>query len=165
MVTNKDETPREPVLVSVAEDGDPLDPISVTMTEGQPVQPARAGPAAAILQNPLAHMSHDELLADAEKLARERGLQTHTEVLRKGALLAKVNNTPNGFESIAELNDNDKQILRYEVGHRWSAQPMMLYFLCALCAGCAIVQGMDQTVVNGAQVRRASKTHPDQELA
>jgi hypothetical protein len=29
----------------------------------------------------------------------------------------------------------------------------MLYFLCTLCAGSAIVQGMDQTAVNGAQVR------------
>ncbi|KAM0561311.1 hypothetical protein ACHAPJ_003190 [Fusarium lateritium] len=105
----------------------------------------------AVLQNPLANMTHDELMADAERFAYQKGLAVYLESLRKGALLAKVINTPGGYERIEHLSEEDKRVLRNEEDHRWSSQPKMLYFLCALCAGCAVVQGMDQTVINGAQ--------------
>lgn len=58
---------------------------------------------------------------------------------------------PNGFEDVDELTDEDKAFLRFETENPWKSAPRRLYFLCALCAGCAIVQGMDQTVINGAQ--------------
>ncbi|KAM5354187.1 hypothetical protein ACJ41O_000837 [Fusarium nematophilum] len=122
-----------------------------TSSEDAPVAEIQNGPKTAILQNPLAHMSHDDLVLDAERFVRQKGLEPHLSVFRKGALLAKVQNSPGGFEAIAELGEGEKELLRYEDEHRWSAQPKMLYFLCALCAGCAIVQGMDQTVINGAQ--------------
>merc|ERR1712000_554768 len=48
------------------------------------------------------------------------------------------------------LTEEEKGTLRKEETHRWH-QPFALYFLCTLCAGSAIVQGMDQTTVNGAQ--------------
>ncbi|KAH7022381.1 hypothetical protein EDB80DRAFT_7291 [Ilyonectria destructans] len=105
----------------------------------------------ALLQNPLAHMNHDDITADVDAFVVAKGLPDYRDVFRKGALLAKVHNSPDGFETLPELSENDKEILRYENEHRWSSQPKMLYFLCALCAGCAIVQGMDQTVINGAQ--------------
>ncbi|EEU39393.1 uncharacterized protein NECHADRAFT_43621 [Fusarium vanettenii 77-13-4] len=104
-----------------------------------------------VLQNPLADMTEEELIADASGLCLQKGLLEHVDVFRKAALLAKVINVPQGFESIDALSEEDKEMLRYEETHRWKAQPKMLYFLCALCAGCAIVQGMDQTVINGAQ--------------
>ncbi|KAF7547857.1 hypothetical protein G7Z17_g7430 [Cylindrodendrum hubeiense] len=105
----------------------------------------------ALLQNPLGHMNHAEIITDAEAFAVEKGLGCHRDVFRKGALLAKVHNSPHGFETLDELSECDKEILRYENRHRWRSSPWMLYFLCALCAGCAIVQGMDQAVTNGAQ--------------
>lgn len=105
-----------------------------------------------VLQNPLADMTEEELFADASGLCLQKGLLEHIHVFRKAALLAKVINVPRGFESIDALSEADKEVLRYEETHRWRSQPKMLYFLCALCAGCAIVQGMDQTVINGAQV-------------
>ena len=105
-----------------------------------------------VLQNPLADMTEEELIADASGLCLQKGLLEHIDTFRKAALLAKVINVPQGFESIDALSEAEKEILRYEETHRWRAQPKMLYFLCALCAGCAIVQGMDQTVINGAQV-------------
>ncbi|KAK2681581.1 Sugar/inositol transporter [Fusarium oxysporum f. sp. vasinfectum] len=105
----------------------------------------------AVLQNPLANMTHDELVTDAENFAQDKGLDSYRPWFSKGALIAKVINTPKGYEAIEELTEEDKELLRNEDEHRWKSQPKMLYFLCALCAGCAIVQGMDQTVINGAQ--------------
>jgi len=61
-----------------------------------------------------------------------------------------VQNRPNGYEKIDMLSEEEKGWLRHEDAHRWS-QPFQLYFLVVLCAGSAIVQGMDQTAVNGAQ--------------
>lgn len=109
--------------------------------------------ATKLLQNPLAGMSCRDVLADADNFVLEKGLENHREAFRKGSVMAKVQNVPSGYEDLVELNETDKEILRHEDMHRWSSQPKMLYFLCALCAGCAIVQGMDQTVINGAQVR------------
>jgi sugar porter (SP) family MFS transporter len=105
---------------------------------------------ATLLRNPLAGMTRAELLADVDAFVDQRGLQEHREDFRKGALVAQVNNTPGAYERIDILTEDEKAILRKEETHRWH-QPFALYFLCTLCAGSAIVQGMDQTAVNGAQ--------------
>lgn len=117
------------------------------------------------LRNPLADLSKDELFADVETFAREKGLEDILGDLKKGALVAQ---DPKTFESLEELSESEKELLRREKTHRWS-QPFMLYFMTGkhvnraglinqsthtslvLCAGSAIVQGMDQTAVNGAQ--------------
>ncbi|RBR16021.1 uncharacterized protein FIESC28_07108 [Fusarium coffeatum] len=106
---------------------------------------------ATLLRNPLAGMTRAEILADVDAFVDQRGLQEHREDFRKGALVAQVNNTPGAYERIDILTEDEKAILRKEETHRWH-QPFALYFLCTLCAGSAIVQGMDQTAVNGAQV-------------
>ena len=106
------------------------------------------------LQNPLLGLTQREVLADADAFVEAKGLTEHREAFHKGALMAQAINIENGFEQLDILNESDKAILRREVSHRWN-QPFMLYFLCALCAGSAIVQGMDQTAVNGAQVNYA----------
>jgi hypothetical protein len=107
--------------------------------------------AAAKLRNPLGGMTEEEVLRDVDAFIEARGLADKRETFHKGALMARVQNRPNGFEHIAMLSDEEKGWLRHEETHRWS-QPFMLYFLVVLCAGSAIVQGMDQTAVNGAQV-------------
>ncbi|RSL57585.1 hypothetical protein CEP54_008206 [Fusarium duplospermum] len=103
------------------------------------------------LNNPLAGMTREQVIADVEAFVSERGLEEHRDDFIKGALVAQVNNQPGAFETIDLLSEEDKYYLRREETHRWS-QPFRLYFLCTLCAGCAIVQGMDQTAVNGAQL-------------
>ncbi|KAL6365959.1 hypothetical protein LRP88_00542 [Fusarium phalaenopsidis] len=103
------------------------------------------------LNNPLAGMTREQVIADVEAFVSERCLEEHRDDFIKGALVAQVNNQPGGFETIDLLSEEDKYYLRREETHRWS-QPFRLYFLCTLCAGCAIVQGMDQTAVNGAQL-------------
>lgn len=106
---------------------------------------------AALLRNPLKGMTQKEILEDVDAFIRQKGLEEYRDDFRKGALVAQVNNIPGGFEEIENLGESEKDILRRETTHKWS-QPFMLYFLCTLCAGSAIVQGMDQTAVNGAQV-------------
>lgn len=117
-------------------------------------------------KNPLAGLTKDELLADVEAFAQEKNLTHILDDLKKGALIAQ---DPKSFESLTELSEGEKEILRREKTHRWS-QPFMMYFMTSkfcfydivpildriltflvLCAGSAIVQGMDQTAVNGAQ--------------
>ncbi|OBS29482.1 hypothetical protein FPOA_03419 [Fusarium poae] len=105
---------------------------------------------ATLLRNPLAGMTRAELLADVDAFVDSKGLQDHREDFRKGALVAQVNNTPGAFEKIDIVTEEEKAVLRKEETSRWH-QPFALYFLCTLCAGSAIVQGMDQTAVNGAQ--------------
>lgn len=112
----------------------------------------KSSPTMAIPQNPLEAMSNDELVADAQEFCEENGLAEHSQLFRRSCLAAKMQNIPNGFEGLAELTEEDKAVLRFEAAHQWKSAPRKLYLLCALCAGCAIVQGMDQTVINGAQV-------------
>ena len=105
----------------------------------------------ALLRNPLAGKSEEDVLDDVDIFIEENGLQHEKEAFRKGALLARVSQRLNGFENVDAISEDEKAALRHEIEHRWS-QPFMLYFLVVLCAGSAIVQGMDQTAVNGAQV-------------
>ncbi|KAI1906800.1 hypothetical protein LOZ12_000944 [Ophidiomyces ophidiicola] len=99
------------------------------------------------LRNPLSGLSRDELFRDVEEFAEEKGLVDILDDLKKGALVAQ---DPKSFETLEELSTEEKDILRREKTHRWH-QPFMMYFMTILCAGSAIVQGMDQTAVNGAQ--------------
>lgn len=114
-------------------------------------QAVRQSSVAAKLRNPLIGMTDDEVLKDVDAFIETRNLTHKRDVFHKGGLMARVQNRPHGYEKIAILSEEEKGWLRHEDAHRWS-QPFMLYFLVVLCAGSAIVQGMDQTAVNGAQV-------------
>lgn len=111
----------------------------------------RKASVAARLRNPLAGLSEGAVLDDVDTWVEEKGLTEYKDLFRKGALIARVGQRDDGFEYVSQLSDEDKDLLRHEVSHRWD-QPFMLYFLVVLCAGSAIVQGMDQTATNGAQV-------------
>ncbi|KAF7560368.1 hypothetical protein G7046_g3784 [Stylonectria norvegica] len=134
-------------------------PPAVTVTQevsriddAEPSPAAGQAPSAeALLQNPLAHLTQEEIIREVDIFVGEKNLESYQAAFRKGGLLAKNINKLDGFDEIDILSEDDKVILRHESEHRWASQPMMLYFLCGLCAGCAIVQGMDQTVINGAQ--------------
>ena len=101
-----------------------------------------------LLQNPLAGMTKEDIELDVDRFVDEKGLQDYRDIFRKGAMLARYNQDPYGFERVDGLSDADLHQLREEVEHKWR-QPFQLYFLVVLCAGSAIVQGMDQTAVNG----------------
>lgn len=107
--------------------------------EGPTTDKAVRASTAALLRNPLLGYSHSELMADVDAFTEKYGLNEHRDSFRKGALVAQASTRPDGFETIAELTEEEKAVLRKEVTHRWD-QPFMLYFLGLLCAGSAIVQ-------------------------
>jgi hypothetical protein len=118
---------------------------------GHQEQGGRQASVAAKLRNPLAGLSEEQVIADVDAWCVERGLVEHQDAFRKGALIARMGQRDDGYEYVSQLTEEEKNIFRNEQAHRWS-QPFMLYFLVVLCAGSAIVQGMDQTAVNGAQL-------------
>ncbi|PLN74730.1 putative MFS myo-inositol transporter [Aspergillus taichungensis] len=109
--------------------------------------PAKSVAAHTRPKNPLAELTQEELFRDVEQFAHEKELSDILDLLKKGSLIAQ---DPRRFEELPELQEEEKVVLRREKTHRWS-QPFMMYFMTILCAGSAIVQGMDQTAVNGAQ--------------
>ena len=59
-----------------------------------------------------------------------------TNLLKRGALVAQ---DPASFETINELDEDEKTALRREITHKWS-QPRVLYLTIALCSIGAAVQ-------------------------
>ncbi|KEY66627.1 hypothetical protein S7711_01922 [Stachybotrys chartarum IBT 7711] len=86
--------------------------------------------------------------SEAVEFALQSGLEAYQEDFRKASCLNLINVDRDDIEG---LTQEEKDVLAFEDTHRWSSSPTTLYMLCALCAGCAVVQGMDQTVINGAQ--------------
>lgn len=100
------------------------------------------------IKNPLAHVPHNELIADVENFAKENGLADITPLLVRGAQVAK---DPPSFESVEGITEVEKEAIRNEVLHKWR-QPKSLYFTIILCSIGAAVQGWDQTGSNGANL-------------
>ncbi|KAL7271887.1 hypothetical protein RUND412_005329 [Rhizina undulata] len=100
------------------------------------------------LANPLAGYSHAELIEMGAAYARDHDMMELEEEFKKGALLAQ---NSAAFENLPLLTDEDKNIIRREFTHKWS-HPMSLYHLVIMCSVAAAVQGMDETVINGANL-------------
>ncbi|CAG8283231.1 unnamed protein product [Penicillium salamii] len=98
--------------------------------------------------NPLKRSSKAELLAEVESFARENGLWDHLPIFRKGALVAQ---NPTEFESINELDEEDRTVLRNELTRKWH-HPKALWLTIFTCSVGAAVQGWDQTGSNGANL-------------
>lgn len=93
-------------------------------------------------------MPKADLLRKVESYASEHQLTDALPFLKKGALVAQ---DPADFESLEELDEEDREILRNETLHKWR-HPKQLYFTIFLnCIGAAI-QGWDQTGSNGANL-------------
>ncbi|KAE8227425.1 hypothetical protein CF319_g119 [Tilletia indica] len=100
----------------------------------------------AALANPLEGISHEQLLKDAAQFCRDHGMEDHIKDMQKGALVAQ---DPLSFEELEELDEQDREHLRREISHRWS-HPRQLYTMTVMCSVAAAVQGMDESVINGA---------------
>ncbi|KAH9983618.1 hypothetical protein BJV74DRAFT_776813 [Russula compacta] len=109
------------------------------------------------LSNPLAGLSHEQLMHDGALFAKTHGLEHLEEEFKKGALAAQ---DPLAFEDIAHFTVEEKNIFRREITHRWD-QPATLYYLVILCSVAAAVQGMDEAVINGANLFFAPQFHID----
>ncbi|KAH6603290.1 sugar transporter [Trichoderma cornu-damae] len=101
------------------------------------------------IRNPLRGIPKEDLFANVAEFHRSRGLPSDILfLLQKGALVAQ---NPAAFESLDELDEDEKQALREEVTHRWK-HPWALYYTVGLCSIAAAIQGWDQTGSNGANL-------------
>ncbi|OAQ67318.1 sugar porter (SP) family MFS transporter [Pochonia chlamydosporia 170] len=98
-------------------------------------------------ENPLARFTKEELMSNVDDFCKTHNLTDFTDDFRHGALIAQ---NPNSVHDLPNLSPDDRSTLDREHTHRWS-QPFTLYWLCVMCSLAAAVQGMDETVNNGAQ--------------
>ncbi|KAI4600293.1 hypothetical protein KJ359_000647 [Pestalotiopsis sp. 9143b] len=106
--------------------------------------------ASAKLENPLAGLSQAELAQRGEEFSRKHGFAEEEDIraFRLGAMIA---GNMNKYDTVDGLTEREKDVLDREITHKWS-NPTMLYAVIVICSLCAAVQGMDETVVNGAQI-------------
>lgn len=88
------------------------------------------------IENPLAHLTPEQLLRDVRDFARSTNLEEHLEILKKGAQVAK---DPRFFEAIRGITEVEKEALRDEEQHRFR-QPIGLYITIITCSVGAAVQ-------------------------
>ncbi|KAJ5735103.1 uncharacterized protein N7483_000228 [Penicillium malachiteum] len=100
-----------------------------------------------VFQNPLAGFSREQLFENVEAFCRKFDLMDDLETFKKGALISQ---NPEDGPTLPELSADEKNALVREHTHKWN-QPWQLYWLAIMCSLAAAVQGMDETVNNGAQ--------------
>ncbi|QKX58225.1 uncharacterized protein TRUGW13939_05346 [Talaromyces rugulosus] len=100
------------------------------------------------IYNPLAGISKTQLFINVTHFCEAYGLEDKIDTFKKAALLAQ---SPLNFESIDELDEDDKYHLRRETTHRWHL-PKALYYSIALCSLGSAIQGWDNTGANGANL-------------
>ncbi|KAJ5808106.1 hypothetical protein N7474_009375 [Penicillium riverlandense] len=106
----------------------------------------------AVFENPLAGIPREQLLRNVEEFCKKYQLEEYRETFVKGALISQ---DPANATNLPELTDEEREALIREHTHKWS-QPWKLYWLAAMCSLAAAVQGMDETVNNGAQTKYAA---------
>ncbi|KAL9594523.1 MAG: hypothetical protein Q9219_006987 [cf. Caloplaca sp. 3 TL-2023] len=102
----------------------------------------------ALIENPLSHLTPDQLQRDARSFARDAGLEGYKDLIEKGARIAK---DPQFFEAIPGVKQDEITALWDEKTHRFR-QPSALYLTILICSIGAAVQGWDQTGSNGANL-------------
>ena len=109
------------------------------------VENARA--ISAKFENPLENVSREKLEQDVHEFCQEYDMNDDFDMIMKGALVAQ---RPHAYDSMNELTPDEKNALEREHTHKWR-QPLMLYWLVSMSSMAACVQGMDESVNNGAQ--------------
>ncbi|KAJ5668537.1 MFS transporter [Penicillium maclennaniae] len=109
--------------------------------------PRQAG-ALNIVQNPLTTVTKEQAVIDAHAFAEAHGMPEHAALFGRAALVAR---DPDMFETLGELDEEERAALVYERDHKWHG-PVMLWYSIGLCAIGAATQGWDQTGSNGANL-------------
>jgi sugar porter (SP) family MFS transporter len=104
----------------------------------------RAAAKGEVTHNPLKDLSREGLIRNVSEFIEKHGFHEDRDVFIKGALLAQSGEADG-------LTEEEEENLTKESTHRWH-QPKTLYYLSIMCAMCAVVQGMDETVINGAMI-------------
>jgi len=104
------------------------------------------------LQNPLEESSEARLQEMVQAYCKEHAIGELDEVraFGIGAVLAKV---PENYDKLSKYDATPEEFgtLKKEFTNRWW-RPPLLYLVIVVCSTCAAVQGMNETVVNRAQL-------------
>ncbi|KAL8896399.1 MAG: hypothetical protein Q9207_007725, partial [Kuettlingeria erythrocarpa] len=84
----------------------------------------------ALIENPLSHLTPDQLERDARNFARLAGLEEHLALIGKGARIAQ---DPQYYETIPGVTEEEKEALRDERFRRFR-QPSALYLTIIVCS-------------------------------
>lgn len=79
------------------------------------------------------------------------------DLFGRAALVAR---SPEQFEMVESLSQEERDALAYERDHKWHG-PKMLWYSIGLCAIGAATQGWDQTGSNGANLTFHEALHID----
>ena len=93
------------------------------------------------IENPIANIPRLELLRQVGEFAKEANMVPNIPALCKGALVAQ---NPSGFESLEDLDEEERMTLRNEAQYRWR-QPRALYFTIVVYSIGARVQYVKST--------------------
>lgn len=102
----------------------------------------------AILKNPLRGISRAQLMAQVTTFCQQNQLEERVELFKKAALVAQ---SPNDFETMPELDEDDRYHIRRETTHKWSISKQLWMLVFVVSLGSAI-QGWDNTGANGANL-------------
>lgn len=151
----KDKSLVDPTIVTGTNDVE-SDHAAATSTDTAHDDPEKQGQPKAVvnadlekrLANPLKLLSREELFERSEKFAHLVGEAENVDLFHKAALLAR---DPLLYETLPLLTEEDRADILREETHRWD-HPKQLYILVICCSLGAVVQGMDQSVINGANL-------------
>lgn len=103
-------------------------------------------PGVEIKNNVLSQFSEEDVRQMGHNYAEENGLDPI--LFSKAAAVAR---SPTLFQLMSFLSDEEKAALNHEHTHKWDV-PKRLFAVIAMGSMAAAVQGMDQTVINGANL-------------
>lgn len=99
------------------------------------------------VDNVLKDFTQEEAMTKGRKYALAYGMDP--ELFAKGAAVARA---PSEYAKLGILNDEEIAALDYERSHKWRAIPRKMYMVIVMCSVAAAVQGMDESVTNGANL-------------
>ncbi|AOA65193.1 Putative myo-inosiltol transporter [Komagataella phaffii CBS 7435] len=97
-------------------------------------------------QNILTQYSEEDVMSMGRNYAIKHGLDP--DLFAKGAAIAR---NPIGYNRMEFLSQEEKEILYQEEHQKWKL-PKKLYYLIIMASMGACVQGMDESVINGANL-------------
>lgn len=110
--------------------------VSARYVGGPPAHFADAHGLLNRIKNPLLGIPKEQLMADVEAFAEEKGVTDIVDLLKRGALVAQ---DPSAFETLADLSSEERTALEEEVTHKWR-HPLALYVTIITCSIGAAVQ-------------------------
>lgn len=111
------------------------------------------------LANPLQDLTEAEVVQQAGEFATANDLPY--DAFRKGALIAK---SPHKWQRMHSLSSDERAALQNEIDHPYR-QTRTIWNLVVACSLAAAVQGMDESVISGAQLFYPKQFNIDPKVA